>query len=255
MIDIHSHILPGVDDGAINDKEAIKMAQEAVYVGIKTIVATPHHKNKNYQNEKAKIVNEVNRLNKVFEKSLIPIKLLPGQEVRAHDRLIKEINQGKIQTLNDTKYLLLELPSDHVPSSTEQLIFDIQQIGIVPIIAHPERNKELHQNPNKLYTLVTQGALAQATAGSITGMFGRKVKITANQMLEHHLIHFVGSDAHNLEPQNFKVLKNGYEIIRRKHGVNMQKNLKESAQNLINNENINQNEPLRIKKKKRFFLF
>lgn len=252
MIDIHCHILPGIDDGAKHEAEAIKMAQEAADSGIKTLIATPHHKNRTYDNEKASIIEAVKQLNTLFDASAIPLNVLSGQEVRVFGELVEDFHKGEIQTLNESKYLLLELPSDSVPHYTEQLIFDIQRAGLIPIIAHPERNRDLYADPNRLYELVSQGALAQVTAGSLTGVFGKEIKKVALQMLEHNLIHFIASDAHNLKSRNFASLKDGYQVVQEQDAL-MAYSLKENAELLINNQNINQNEPLRIKKKKKFF--
>ncbi len=253
MIDIHNHILPGVDDGAKNETQAVEMAQQAVNSGIKTVIATPHHKNRTYDNEKSFVKEDVRRLNALFEELFIQLDVLPGQEVRIFGELVEDFEKGEIQTLNDSKYLLLEFPSDRVPQYTEQLIFDIQRAGMTPIIAHPERNRDLYADPNKLYELVSQGALAQLTAGSLTGVFGKEIKNVSFQMLEHNLIHFIASDAHNLNPRSFETLKESYDVISKKYGANMQYSLEENAQFLIRNENINQNEPLILQKPKKFF--
>lgn len=253
MIDIHSHILPGIDDGAKNEAESIELARQAVNSGIKTVIATPHHKNRTYDNAKPFIVEDVRRLNELFKEMNIPLDVLSGQEVRIFGELIDELKAGNIQTLNDSKYLLLELPSDHVPHYTEQLLFDIQHAGLTPIIAHPERNRDLYTDPNRLYDLVRQGALAQLTAGSLTGLFGKEIKRVSLQMLAHNLIHFVASDAHNTDTRNFETLSEAYKVIKDEFGAIAQYTLEENAQYLMHGGNINQNEPLQIQKKKKFF--
>jgi len=253
MIDIHCHVLPGMDDGAKDETDAIAMAQQAVNSGISTVIATPHHKNRTYENEKSFIQKDVIRLNQLFEESNIPLDVLAGQEVRIFGDIVEDFEKGEIQTLNDSKYLLLEFPSDSVPQYAEQLIFDIQRAGITPVIAHPERNRDLYTDPNRLYELVSQGALAQLTAGSLTGRFGKEINQVSHQMLEHNLIHFIASDAHNVDTRNFETLKEAYDIIKQSYGAIIQYSLEENAQYLIHNENINQNEPIRIQKKKKFF--
>lgn len=253
MIDIHCHILPDIDDGAKDEIQAIEMAKEAVNSGIKTVIATPHHKNRTYDNEKSFIIKQVELLNEMFKESNIPLDVLPGQEVRIFGELIHDFEKGEIQTLNDSKYLLLELPSDHMPQYTENLIFDIQRAGLTPIIAHPERNRDIYADPNLLHGLVSRGALAQLTAGSLTGVFGKEIKKVSLQMIEHNLIHFIASDAHNINARNFGTLSEGYAVIKEEYGTMMQYNLEENAQYLMHNENINKNEPLLIQKKKRFF--
>lgn len=253
MIDIHTHILPGIDDGATNEDSAIAMAQQAVNSGINTVIATPHHKNRMYDNEKSFIEKDVTRLNALFKTHNVPLDVKAGQEVRIFGEIVEDYKKGEIQTLNDSKYLLLEFPSDEVPHYTEQLIFDIQRAGMTPIIAHPERNRDLYRDPNKLYELVSQGALAQLTSGSLTGEFGKEIRKVSHDMLKHNLIHFIASDAHNTDTRSFTTLRDAYDIIKQTYGAIVQYNLEENAQYLIYNENINQNEPLRIQKKNKFF--
>lgn len=252
MIDIHCHILPSLDDGAFDETTALQMAQEAVASGIQTVIATPHHKNRTYENDKATIQREVTQFKQVLKEHAIALDVLPGQEVRIFGELLADFNQGEIQTLNDSKYLLLELPSDHVPQYTKQLIFDMQQAGLIPVIAHPERNRDLYTEPNQLYDFIRQGALAQVTAGSLTGVFGKEIQRVSMQMIQHHLIHFIASDAHNVKTRNFTSLKEAYDLLDSEDPF-ISDQFKENAQYLLNNENINQNEPMKIAKKKRFF--
>lgn len=253
MIDIHCHILPGIDDGAKTEADSIEMARQAINSGIKTVIATPHHKNRIYENEKPFIQEDVRRLTELFNEMNLPLEVLSGQEVRVYGEIVEELKQGKIQTLNNSKYLLLELPSDQVPRYTEQLIFDIQQAGLIPVIAHPERNRELYKDPNGLYDFVRQGALAQLTAGSLTGVFGKEIKRVSLDMLKHNLIHFIASDAHNVDTRNFETLKEAYKVIKSEFGAITQYTLEENAQYLMHNENINRNEPMQIHNKKKFF--
>lgn len=177
MIDLHCHILSGIDDGALNDEISLKMAQEAVLEGIHTIVATPHHQNSRYLNEKKDIVQYVQKLNVLLKQEKVPLTILPGQEVRLYGEILEDYRAGEILTLNDTgKYLFIEFPSSQVPHYAEQLLFDIQSKGLIPIIVHPERNSRLLEEPDLLYKFITNGALAQVTAGSLTGRFGKKSK-------------------------------------------------------------------------------
>ena len=252
MIDIHNHILPSLDDGAVDEAIALDMAKEAVASGIQTVIATPHHKNRTYENDKVTIQTEVTQFNQLLKEHAIALDVLPGQEVRIFGELLADFNQGEIQTLNDSKYLLLELPSDHVPQYTKQLIFDMQQAGLIPVIAHPERNRDLYTEPNQLYDFIRQGALAQVTAGSLTGVFGKEIQRVSMQMIEHNLIHFIASDAHNVKTRNFTTLKEAFDLFDNEDPL-ITDLFKENAHYLIKNENINQNEPMKIAKKKRFF--
>src|SRR5699024_10442935 len=148
-------------------------------------------------NYKQEIVTNVGILNDLFKQEQIPLNVVAGQEVRIYGELLDDYAQGDIQTLGDTKYLLIEFPSREVPLYAEQLLYDIQLAGLRPIIAHPERNMELIDNHDRMYELIRNGALAQVTAGSMLGKFGKEVEEFAEQLIKANLVHFVAGDAHN----------------------------------------------------------
>ena len=251
MIDIHTHILPGIDDGAQTEEEAIEMAKKAYKNGIRTLIATPHHMNRTYMNEKTNIEAHVRILNELFQSQLIPLQILPGQELRIYGQVIDDLRAGKIQTLNNSKYLLIEFPTSEVPNYTEQLFFDLLREGIIPIIAHPERNRELIRNPEILYELVKKGALAQLTSGSLTGVFGKEIEKVAHEFLSRHLIHFIATDAHNIDTRTFD-LDEAYSCVEKEHGSELVYLLKENSNLVINNLNVNKQEPARAMKRRRF---
>src|SRR5699024_4196574 len=126
MIDIHSHILPGVDDGAQTEEDSIAMAKVAIEEGIHTIVASPHHKNRTYDNERADIEKNVSILNDLFAANNLALTVLPGQEVRIYGEILEDWEKGDILPINHSKYLFIEFPSDSVPHYTEKLFYDIQ---------------------------------------------------------------------------------------------------------------------------------
>ncbi|OEH92136.1 tyrosine-protein phosphatase [Bacillus solimangrovi] len=255
MIDIHCHILPGVDDGAVTIDDSIKMARAASEEGISKIIATPHHKNGKYNNLKIDIMEHVVQLNKVLEKNDINVKILPGQEIRLNGELLSDYALGKILTLNNTnKYLFIELPSNHVPRYTERLIFDIQLQNLIPIIVHPERNSQITENPNVLYEFVKNGALTQITASSLTGHFGKKVKQFTHKLIDANLTHFIASDAHNITSRTFN-LRAAYENIEQIYGMDMRYMFQENAQYLVNAEMVYKEPPERVKTKKFLGLF
>ncbi|SEH44104.1 protein-tyrosine phosphatase [Halobacillus karajensis] len=181
LIDIHSHILPGVDDGAQTIEESVAMAEAAVADGIDTIIATPHHKNGIYDNFKNNIKIQVAELNRTFQERGIELQVLPGQETRIYGEMVEGIHQDEILMLNEqTSYMFVEFPSGSVPRYASQLFFDLQVAGVQPIIVHPERNKQLIEHPDQLYSFVKQGAFCQLTAASITGHFGKKSRSSLN---------------------------------------------------------------------------
>ncbi|MGY3715226.1 tyrosine-protein phosphatase [Sutcliffiella cohnii] len=255
MIDLHSHILPGIDDGAKHMTESVEMAREAVQQGITRIVATPHHMNGKYVNVKEDILPLVNELNDRLKKENISLEVLPGQECRIYGEILEDYEQGEILTLNNNqKYLFIELPSNSVPRYTEQLLFDIQVKGIVPIIVHPERNAELLESPDKLYQLVKKGACTQVTAASVVGAFGKKIKNFSHDIIQANLTHFIASDAHNIRNRTFK-MDEAFQTISKEFGQDVEYLFIENAELLIEGQNIIKEVPERIKKKKFLGIF
>lgn len=255
LIDIHSHILPGVDDGAKTEEDSIAMAKVAVQQGITTIIATPHHRNRAYDNYKQEIETNVSILNELLQQHNIPLTVLAGQEVRIYGEIIEDYNQGEIQPLHGTKYVLVEFPFGEVPQYTERLLYDMQIAGLTPVIAHPERNRELIENHDRMYELIRNGALAQLTAGSLHGDYGKEIEQFSYQLLDANLVHFIASDAHNTTTRGFG-LKEAYEKIKAEYGVETYYTLLENSQLLVDDEHVNRFEPSRIRpRKKGFFGF
>lgn len=254
MIDIHSHILPGIDDGAQTIEDSINMAKLAVEEGITKIIATPHHQNGKYINKKQNIIERVLELNVVLQKENIPLEVLPGQETRIYGELIEDINKGDILPLNQTNYLFIELPSGHIPRYTEQLLFDVQLKGLTPIIVHPERNAGVMENPDKLLNLVKKGALTQVTAGSLVGYFGKKIQKLSMQLIEANLTHFISSDAHNITSRSFRIRESISEI-NKEFGQQVVYYFQENAELLVNGQMIYKQEPSQIRRKKFLGIF
>lgn len=255
MIDIHCHILPDIDDGAQTLKESMEMAKLAVQEGITSIIATPHHKNGNYENTKRVILQKVEELNTILEMGEIPLQILPGQETRIHEELLEDYENDEILTLNSIgKHLFVELPSAYVPRYTEQLLYDIQLNGLTPIIVHPERNAELMRNPDILYGLVKKGALTQLTAASVAGYFGKPIKKFSLQLIEANLTHFIASDAHNVSNRGFKITE-ALDEVEKRYGVDMVYYFTENAELLVEGKHPYRDIPEKIKRKKILGLF
>jgi len=254
MIDIHCHILSGIDDGAQTRDDSLKMAKLAIEEGITTIIATPHHNNGKYENPKASILEKVAELNRVLQAEKLPLTILPGQETRITGEFIEDWENGRILPLNQTQYLFVEFPSSHVPRYAEKMLYDLQLKGLIPIIVHPERNQEIHERPEILYQLVKKGASAQLTAGSLCGKFGKKVKRFSEQLIEANLIHFVASDAHNITSRAFH-LEHAYEVVEDKYGIDMLYLFRENAELLVEGKNVYKELPQQVKKKKFLGIF
>lgn len=254
MIDLHCHILPGIDDGAQNADDTLTMLKSAIEEGITVITASPHH-NPEYHNESSIILDKVREVEEIISQNNLPIKVLPGQEVRAYGELLEDYSDGKLLTsAGNTHYMLVEFPSNHVPKYAEQLFYDMALEGLQPILVHPERNGGIIDNPEILYNFVSQGVLSQVTASSITGHFGKRIQKLSFQMIENKLTHFVASDAHNVTTRAFK-MKDAYRLISSKYGRAVVGEFKMNASQVINDEMIYPEAPSIIKEKKLFKFF
>lgn len=200
MIDIHSHIIPDVDDGSSSFEESIKMLKIAWEDGVKAIVATPHifgHSSRIKNIEK--LHHTFEELKKKAADHHIKIEILPGAEVFfVSDLKEKLITYRNFLTINNSDYFLLEFPPDIVFPGSKEYILDIVDNGFIPIICHPERNLIFQQNPLLLYQLLQTEALAQIDAGSIRGDFGMTAYSTSMDLLKFNLVHVIASDCHNM---------------------------------------------------------
>ncbi len=199
MIDLHCHILPGLDDGAKNLEEAVEMAKIAEDEGIERIVATPHLFRGDFMCEDLGIIEEKRKeLSRALETNDIHVELLTGAEVHIAHNLMEEIrNSRDLLVINRSSYMFVEFPSRHVFSGVKELFFELMSEGLIPIIAHPERNSVFVRNPSFLYELVRMGSLSQANSGSLSGIYGREAEQAVFRFLEMNLIHFIGSDGHS----------------------------------------------------------
>jgi protein-tyrosine phosphatase len=199
MIDLHCHILPGVDDGAESIDVSLAMARMAASDGVQTIVATPHFFREDCSSNNFALVDERRReLSEALVRDQIAVEIKSGAEVHISHDLISEIRENrKSLVLNGSGYMFVEFPSGHIYPGVKNLFFDLMTEGIVPIIAHPERNAVLARQASLLYDLVQVGALAQANGGSIMGLYGPEARETILRFLECHLVHFLASDGHN----------------------------------------------------------
>lgn len=198
MIDLHCHILPGLDDGARTLEESLSMTRRAVADGIQTIVATPHTLDGVHVNPVHKVSASVTRLREILAAHHMEIRLMQGADIHLCPRIMERIQKGDAGTINNTmKYILLELPVQIIPPGVKEEIFSLKMNGITPIITHPERHPAVHRDIRILYELVRMGALSQITAMSITGEFGEEVMHCAEMLLRHRLVHVIASDAHS----------------------------------------------------------
>jgi protein-tyrosine phosphatase len=200
MIDLHCHLLPGIDDGPQSMEESLALAALAVRNGITHVIATPHIHPGRWNNDRFLIARLCNRLRLRLAYAGIPLTVGMAAEVRVDSELIRWLAQDKIPFLGqfrDKRALLLELPHSHIPLGTENLITWLLQRNIQPVLAHPERNKDVIRRLDNIMPLVRCGGLLQITAGSITGHFGKPAQRRAKQLLELDAVFAIATDAHN----------------------------------------------------------
>lgn len=247
IVDIHNHILPGLDDGAGSMEEAILLAANAVENGITHIVATPHHLDGKYMNSPTAVKAAVANLYNEFSKRKIALKIFPGQEVHLATNILEELEKDPLTLANSGKYILIELPSKYIPVHTLDILYKIQLKGLIPIIVHPERNVVLRRNKNLLYEFVKKGALIQVTAASLIGMNGRELKRYSKVLIQHNLVHFISSDAHHYIKRPF-LLKKAYAYIQKKFSTAQVTYFQENAKQVIFGTEFQPLSPIGFKK-------
>lgn len=225
MIDIHCHILPLLDDGPQKMSEAVAMAKMAASDGITHIVATPHV-NDSYTSVELNALGicfraEVERLRRRLFEERVPLGILLGSEISYTN--VKERNFVKLG-MNNTSYLLIEFPHNHLPSDAIELIFHLVKAGFYPIIAHPERNPSVIENPRNLLLLRGIGALVQITATSLSEACDQDVRRCAFYLLKKGVVDFIATDAHNTQSRP-PVLSKAYELVSKLAGEKRAENM------------------------------
>ena len=235
MIDIHSHILPMVDDGASSIEMALELLDEAYRDGTDAIILTPHYAYAyDFINPYRKIKDYFDDFKMIVEDSGIPIKIYLGSEYLYTDKKTFEDNIEYITTLNNTRYLLIEFFFDVEEDVILEAIDVIKAYKLIPVIAHPERFEILQQSYDTILRIVNKGALLQLNKGSILGRYGYKVKECATYLLENHLITFVGSDAHH-PLRRSSLMYEAYDMIKHLYGKKYAKKIfVENPKKLLN---------------------
>lgn len=203
QIDTHSHIIPGVDDGSRDMETSIALLKMAVESGTTDIIATPHVIDVSTTLTWDAIRRHVEELQKEADARGIPIRIYPGAETELNWDLLELIRKDHSAfCLAGSRYCLMEMPSLMLPPNLEDMIYELQLMDIVPVLAHPERQMQLMHEPEKLLTLLKRGCVAQSNGGSLTGVFGPKAHEKVHMLIDNQMIAFMGSDAHNLRHRN-----------------------------------------------------
>lgn len=198
MIDLHTHILPGVDDGVKTMDDAVDFARVAAADGVSTIVATPHYREGFYINARADVLAGVAALNGRLLVEKIPISVLPGAEVHISADLVARVKSGHAPTLADNgRTVLFELSMNQYPVDLENLVFQMRLAGLQVLFAHPERIRYFQDDVRRYEAVIRLGAFGQITTGSVTGIFGDDVEQFSEELARKRLVHVVASDGHN----------------------------------------------------------
>lgn len=227
MIDIHSHILPSVDDGSQDMETSVAMLRMAEESGTTDIIATPHVIEAHNGLSWDKIRYKVEELQKRADSEGIKINIHPGAELELNWDLLELIRSGKnMYGPAESRYLLMEMPTLQLPLHMEDMIYELQLMGRIPILAHPERQAQLMADPDKFLEILQNGVLAQSNGGSFFGTFGKSVAGNAEMLLKNNMICFLGSDAHGTGRRN-PDLRRAYKILEQKADSEYFKNITE----------------------------
>jgi len=197
VIDLHCHLLPGIDDGAPGVEVSIAMAKRFVSDGVTTVACTPHILPGLYHNEGPKIRADVEALQQRLVEEDISLQLVCGSDAHICPDFVAGLRSGRILSLADSRYVLVEPPHHVAPQRLEQFFFDILVAGYVPILTHPERLTWIDTHYDKICRLTAAGVWNQITSGSLTGVFGRNAQYWAERMLDEGLVHILSTDAHD----------------------------------------------------------
>jgi len=198
MFDLHSHLLPGVDDGAADLKTSLVMARAFAEQGVVCVACTPHIMPGIYLNSGPQIKQAVALLQRGIDEAGIALKVVPGADNHIVPDFVPGLKEGRLLTLADSIYVLVEPPHHVAPARLEDLFFDICLAGYVPVLTHPERLSWIESKYEVMQRLAAHGVWMQITSGSLCGRFGRRPRYWAQRLLEEGLVHLLATDAHNL---------------------------------------------------------
>ena len=247
MIDIHSHILPNIDDGARSIEETFNLIKEAQKAGFEAIISTSHYMENYYETDVPEREVWVKAICENLQTKNIEINLYLGNEIYFSDNIIELLEQRKASTINDTSYVLFELPLNAEPMNLYDVVYEMLQYKLVPILAHPERYSYVQKDPDLVYDLIEKGVLMQANYGSIIGQYGEKAQIIVRKFFENNMVHFLGSDVHRpntIYPKIPQILREIESII---GSEKLEELTTKNPKLLLNNKKIEIEEPTDIK--------
>ena len=196
MIDFHTHILPNIDDGSRSIDETFNLIKEAKEVGFEGIVLTSHYIENYYETDVPERDVWVKAITENLQAKGIETNLYLANEIYISDNMMRLLEEGKASTINNSCYVLFELPLNSEPLNLYDVIYSLQENKLIPILAHPERYSYVQKEPELVYDLIEKGCLMQSNYGSIIGQYGVKAEFIVRKFFENNMIHFLGSDVH-----------------------------------------------------------
>jgi len=247
LIDLHSHILPGVDDGAPDISVTLEMAKMAVADGVEVMACTPHFMPGVFENDAQDVRRRVAELNDHLLEHDIDLALVVGSDAHIRPDFVSCLVEGRILCLHDTRYVLVEPPHAILPPRLDELLFNILAAGYVPILTHPERLSWIDQSPGLMAHYTRMGVWLQVTAGSLFGEFGRKAQYWAQKLLSDGMVHILASDAHDTAKRP-PGLSRAFEYALREVGLDEATQLVLSrAEKILDNSSVEAVAPVRAK--------
>ena len=238
MIDIHCHILPGVDDGAKDLEDSLEMARIAQREGIKTIINTSHyHPDFDYVVGE-RLSEELVKFNTILKEHNIDVEVLMGNELYYSDNLLEYIDKKEFHTLNNSKYILIEFAPTRFPKNLCDVVYELKIRGYIPILAHVERYQEVQESPKLIEEVIEEGALIQVNVSSVLGKGPSYYNRISDILLNRNMVHFIGTDAHGSNRRR-PLMKESYEYVSKKYGKDRANRLfLDNPNSVKNNEDI-----------------
>ncbi len=247
MIDFHTHIIPNIDDGSRNIDETFNLIQEAKNAGFEGIVLTSHYMENYYETGVKERDIWVKVIKDNLRQSGIEANLYLANEIYITDNIMDLLIEGKASTINNTSYVLFEMPLNAEPMNLYNVIYSLQENKLIPILAHPERYSFIQKEPEFVYELIEKGVLMQANYGSILGQYGEKAKIIVKKLLSGNMIHFLGTDVHR-EKTIYKLIPQAIEEIENIIGSDkLEKLTTKNPKLALENKKIEIDDPIEMK--------
>lgn len=196
MIDFHTHIIPNIDDGSRSIEETFNLIKEAKEAGFEGIVLTSHYIENYYETDVPERDMWVKVISDNLKQKGIETDLYLGNEIYISGNMMNLLIEGKASTINNSSYVLFEMPLNAEPMNLYDVIYSLQENKLIPVLAHPERYSFIQKEPELVYDLIEKGVLMQANYGSILGQYGEKAQMIVRRFLENNMIHFLGTDVH-----------------------------------------------------------